>query len=261
MNKLLIIGDSFADPGPRQFHPSPSWTTILEKESGYQVVNKARGGSGLYYAIKCFNDLQENFDKILLTVTNPGRIYVPILGSKFTNQDHSIHHHTQNTFYNEVWKQELDKSDKDYIIGLKTLDAISAYYAYVYNFEEQRYYHKLMLDDLKRRRPDIIFVPALFPALPNQTNPVCLNDISEMELKHYGLTYEHINGFDLRTDIRRCHMSVENNRILAEKAKGWLKGDPVQIDVNDFKKPTEPIDVYFPLRKVWTANLNTANLN
>lgn len=257
MNKLLILGDSFADVGPRQWHRSLAWTSILEQQSGYQVVNKAMGGSGLYYAVKCFDSLEKEFDKIILVVTNPGRIHVPIVGTKkFETRQDSIDHHTQNIFYNEVWKQQLDRSNPDYMQGLKTLEAIANFYKYVYRAEEYRYYHNLMLNDLKKRRPDIILVYSMFPDYQGEVKPACLNDISDMELAHYGLTYDQINGHDVRTDIRRCHMCVENNRIMAEKAMGWLKGEPVKIDLKDFVKPDRPIDEYFPFRKEWEKRLN-----
>lgn len=250
MRKLLIIGDSFADVGPVHFHDSPAWTSILAKESGYKVINKGIGGGSMYYAVRNFNWCEAECEKIILVVTTPGRLYCPIPAAH--PADESSSHHTQNLFYNELWKQKLDKTHPGYLSGVRTLDAISAFYTYVYNFEEYDYYHKLMLNDIVTRRPDTIVVPGCFPiGIPGSQNPMSLWNISDMELKHYGLNHDSISGFDARTDIRRCHMSAENNRIVAEQAKEWLKGAPVNLKLEDFKKPHEPIDDYFPYRKEW----------
>jgi len=252
MRKLLILGDSFADPGPPVFHKSPSWTTIIADECGYQVKNKAIGGASTYWSYLNFEWSAAEYDKIILVTTTPGRLYCPVPGSQPENLSSS--HHTTNLFYLDLWKSKLIKGSPDYLRGVKTLDAIEAYFNYIYNFEEHRYYHNLMIEDMKKRRPDMIIVPGCWPLeLPEGVPGPCLNDIASMELHHYGLTQEDLSRKDktCRADVRRCHMSQENNRTLAERAKGWLMGEEVIIDLNDFKAPNEPIDDYFPLRHEW----------
>jgi ribosomal protein L21E len=51
-----------------------------------------------------------------------------------------------------------------------------------------------------------------------------------------------------RVDARKCHMSEENNFIFYRKIIKFLSGEPVHIDVNDFVKPTMPLDHYWRLK-------------
>lgn len=245
MSKLLILGDSFADAGPKHYHPYESWSQILSRISTFQISNMAVGGSSLYYAWKLFTQYQNDFEKIILVETNSGRKHkiIPAL-------DYNIHksacHFTQAIYNNNLWKKKLDKSSADYVTGIKTLEALESFYLYVYDYEEYELYHQLLLERIKCIRPDIIVVPAFKNAYQDYN---VLSDISDLELSHYGLNFTDMHSDNGRVDLRRCHMSKENNEILAHKMLQWLNGQPVTIDLNDFKKPTEDINSYLPLRK------------
>ena len=245
MSKILILGDSFADVGAKHYHQYEPWAKILARLIGDDIVNMAVGGSSLYYAYQLFEQYQKDFERIILVETNSGRKYkhIPAL-------DHTLHksscHFTQAVYNNNLWKQKLDKSNSDYLAGLKTLEAIESFYLYVYDYNEYELYHQLMLEQIKRIRPDIIVVPAFKNVYQTYT---VLSDISDLELEHYGLTYLDMHSDNGRVDLRRCHMSKENNEILAHKMVQWLDGLPVTIDLKDFKKPTEDVDLYLPLRK------------
>jgi ribosomal protein L21E len=49
-------------------------------------------------------------------------------------------------------------------------------------------------------------------------------------------------------DARKCHMSEENNFIFYRKMIKFLSGEPIHIDINDFVKPTMPLDHYWRLK-------------
>ena len=250
MSKLLIIGDSFAADPSIWFHNYDSWVEILRKETNYDITNKAVGGSSLFYASEIFYKLQSTFEKIILVETNSGRRYCPIPALDI-NVHKTGHHFTQGLYQNNLNKQKLDKGSENYLQGLKTLEAIEQFYLYVYNWKEHNYYHELMLEDLMMKRPDMIVIPAFHDSKYSRRTKSCLNDISDLEFSHYNITHEHLSHDNGRIDIRPCHMSADNNRILAEKVKLWLTGAPVEIDVRDFKKPNVPINEYFPFRKEW----------
>jgi hypothetical protein len=66
-----------------------------------------------------------------------------------------------------------------------------------------------------------------------------------MELEHWGETQETINQKNL-FEIRKNHLTKENNIILANKMEQWiLHGTPLNLSPQEFVKPTEPLENYF----------------
>ena len=247
---LLILGDSFADTRAQlPDFSGKAWTTLLEEKSEYSVVNKAIGGASLYYSFKEFNELHKEFDKVMLVVTLYGRLYCPIIGDE--NYGSSAAHHT-GIFWIEQNKDRIKKHQPHNIAAINQLDAIRDYFLYVVDWTKDKEMNQLMLDDIKRRRPDIILVPAFHGSWEIPNHPTSyLNQISDMEMKHYGITHDDLNRHSGYSDCRKCHMSERNNQILFEKSLKWLKGDPVEFDISEFDKPTEPREKYFPTRFDW----------
>ena len=242
---LLILGDSFANDrkGCLDF-TGPAWTTLLETDSKYKVVNKSAGGSSLYYSYLEFNQHHENYTKIMLVITQPGRLYCPILGFEKTGE--VLPHHT-SSFWIERFKNKVGRHQPNNLAAIKQLCAIQDYFLYIADYTKDRQMNQLMLDDMKRKRPDIVLVPAFqesWLTSPPPTSWLC--QIADMEMKHYNLTYEDLNHEKGYEDARKCHMSDRNNQILFEKSLKWLEGESVEFKLSDFEKPTEPREKYFP---------------
>ena len=248
---LLILGDSFAHT--REELPEFSgkaWTKLLEEGNDYRVMNRAIGGSSLYYSYIEFNLLHQEFDKVMLVITQPGRLYCPIIGE--TNRLHTSSSHHTGVFWIEQNKDRIKKEQSHNIAAIKQLDAIRDYFLYLLDWEKDKEMNQLMLEDIKRKRPDIVLVPAFqasWKTLPRPTS--WLDQISDMEMKHYGITHDDLNRKNGQADCRKCHMSERNNQILFEKSLKWLKGEPVEFDISEFEIPTEPREKYFPKRTDW----------
>lgn len=243
---LLILGDSFADT--RENDPNftgPSWSALLEKSEEYEVTNKAIGGSSLYYSKLIFDELQKQFDKVILVVTLADRLYLPIDGLTLRSSPH----HTSNLWFNELNINYIKKTNPNNITGMKQLEAVRDYFLYICNWEKDFYINQLILNDIKKIRPDIILIPAFEGSWHRPTS--YLNQISDMELRHWNLTHDELSSKTGYVDCRKCHMSERNNQILYEKSLKWLKGDPVGFDLSEFEIPTEPREKYFPTRNEW----------
>ena len=252
---LLILGDSFADTrdGCPDF-TGKSWTKLLEESNDYTVVNKAAGGSSLHYAYIQFDQLHKKFSKVMLVVTHPGRLYCPIIDG--CSCSGAASHHTSN-FAIERNKDRIKKHHPHNIAAIRQLDAIKDYFLYIQDYSKDQLIDQLLLNEMKRRRPDIVLVPAFRQSRfsPNQDPKSWLTQISEMEMQHYDITYDDLTRMSGYTDTRKSHMSERNNQILYEKSLKWLKGNPVEFDVSEFEKPTEPREKYFPTIKDWDSRL------
>ena len=246
---LLILGDSFADP--REGLPDytgESWTKLLEKSNDYTVINKSVGGSSLYYSKLEFDKLQKEVDKVMLVVTIAGRLYFPINDLP----EKSAAHHTSNPLWNQLNMENIKKTNPSNITGIKQLEAVRDYFLYICDWQKDYYVNQLILEDIKNIRPDIILIPAFQSSWYRPNHPTSyLNQISDMEMEHYGITHDDLSIKTGYADCRKCHMSERNNQIVFEKSLKWLKGDPVEFDISEFEKPTEPREKYFPMRKDW----------
>jgi hypothetical protein len=246
---LLILGDSFADAREEEpDHTGLSWSALLARSEEYKVINKSIGGSSLYYSKLIFDELHNQFDKVILVVTLADRLYLPIDGLT----QRSSPHHTSNLWFNELSINYIKKTNPNNITGMKQLEAVRDYFLYICNWEKDYYINQLILDDIKKIRPDIILIPAFQVSWSSPSHPISyLNQISDMEIKHWNLSQDDVSSATGYVDCRKCHMSERNNQILFEKSLKWLKGDPVEFDLSDFEKPTEPREKYFPTRKEW----------
>jgi hypothetical protein len=246
---LLILGDSFADP--REGLPDYTgiaWTSLLQNSNDYKVVNMAVGGSSLYYSKIKFDELHQEFDKVMLIVTLAGRLYLPIEGLT----ERSDAHHTSNPLFNQLSLNRIKKTNPNNITGIKQLEAVRDYFLYICDWTKDYYINQLILDDIKKTRPDIVLVPAFHGSWYRPNHPTSyLNQISDMEMQHYNITHDDLSVKTGYADCRKCHMSERNNQIVYEKSLTWLKGAPVEFDLSDFEKPTKPREKYFPTRKDW----------
>jgi hypothetical protein len=95
-----------------------------------------------------------------------------------------------------------------------------------------------MTDDIKRQRPDGLFVDSFSE----------LGAVFDMENAHYGID-RHTAHNEFR-DIRHCHLTPKNNLAFANIVKDWLLGNPFVFSLDKFVTPTEPkSEIFLPLKK------------
>ena len=218
--KIGVFGDSFAI---LKLNLTPTWIEILSEK--YNINNHALSGSNLYYSIEEIKKHHEEYDKIILVVTEPGRLRVsnliPLgLSQQFINGP-------LDQKYSQ--RKELSKYEK------LVWEAANRYFACLQDDEYDRYIHNLMLDEIKKIRPDIILIPAFINSWCNVNGSPMLS-IYQKENTAW--------NFDLTTvvtqykDNRNCHMIAENNAIFAYNADKWIHGEPVHIRLDDFVTTT-----------------------
>ena len=101
-----------------------------------------------------------------------------------------------------------------------------------------------MIEDIKKTRPDTIIIPA-FQSPRTGSSPV-LSYISILELEHWNVTVQYLRSLNL-TEVRKCHLSIENNHMVFEKVKDVLNGISPTVDISkySFRVPTHPWQNYF----------------
>jgi hypothetical protein len=210
--KIAIFGDSFAHS--RMDNPTPGWPEILAKK--YTVRNHAQSGSALYYSVDLFLKHHQFADKVIFIITTPGRLTIPTpdLRKKFVPN-----------YHNAMALKEIFKADTPF---LTVLDAAIGFFLHVQNDQYEKFVHNLMIEEVKRVRPDAIIIDAF--------GSLSFDSIYQIQLKEER-AWKYSPIVSSFNDRRNCHMTVENNAIFAEKVEEWLHGAPVKINLDDFVTP------------------------
>jgi hypothetical protein len=207
--KVGVFGDSYASNV--EGNSTLSWVELLGKK--YNVTNYSSSGTSLFFSMQLFEEYQAKYDKIIFLVTCPGRILLD--ETSCVNQGARSITGLRNCEYKI---DSLDLSQED----LTVYNAVKDYFLYVQNAEYDSYVHNLMVEEIKRKRPDTILIPSFKDSFNGVTNS--MRDVQE---KEDGMNY-------VQEDSRHCHMSETNNKIFASKVEEWLAGIPVSINLDDY---------------------------
>lgn len=219
MNKIAIFGDSFAARGYNESTPTEDG---FVKEI-YKVCNRkynkdevkilksnwakkykpwvdlidadvyGHSGSDLYYSYNQFIKNYKNYDKCIVVITSPFRIS--------TNIDGWVH---CASYEDAVEKIEFSTSAK-----MKSyFTSLADYFKNVYyqDLEKPELISRAMLDSMMLLKPNTMFINA-YPDLKN---------VYDLELDAWNLTHDESQDYTKYFDLRQCHMTVANNKILAK---------------------------------------------
>jgi hypothetical protein len=225
--KVAIFGDSFARHMCDE-NKTPAWWQILAED--FDVTNFGEPGSCLYYSIELFQKHHKFYDKIIFCMTSAGRIMIPD-DQIFRYGGHDVQNMTAMSAV--TYLEHNTVPERRYFFK-----AALDYFTYIQHRGYDNYTHRLMTDDIKRQRPDGLFVDSFSE----------LGAVFDMENAHYGID-RHTAHNEFR-DIRHCHLTPKNNLAFANIVKDWLLGNPFVFSLDKFVTPTEPkSEIFLPLKK------------
>jgi hypothetical protein len=234
--KIGIFGDSFANSilyyKGQVDRVGKSWGEVLAEK--YDVTNFGLGGSSTYYSYVRFLEHNQKFDKVIFIVSSPGRMTLSpdkalrshIFGYPRTHQIVGINdtEHGINSLL------KLDPDSRDVL----TLKSALNYYLYVENVHEQKMINSLYKDMVSIKRPDALVLRA-FDQCDKHNMVLC--DISAKENKAWFSDIHAI--FTTHRELKRCHMTEENNKILASRIEEWLLTDNFSMNLDMFVTPPD----------------------
>lgn len=230
--KIGIYGDSYADP--RKKNPSTDWIEILRLKYT-DVVTYGYAGSNLYYSVSQFKKTHHLFDKKILLVTSPFRVW-----AKNSNILPEAHRFFPSPWFIKSYINFQKKHNKDPVSrehNIKLFEASMIYMSFISNKDEELYKHRLMLKDILSMDPDTILVPCFhLSEVDNVKGDLGL--IVKKENKAWNITEEDFANFKIN-DMRNCHMTAENHLIFAGKIIDVIEnGIQLSLDQNDFINPS-----------------------
>lgn len=232
--KIGIFGDSYADKHPDGL--GKAWFEILRDRYNLDVTCFGQNGSSVYYSYTKFIEHHNQFDKIIFLVTGPGRLTLPI-PKKYDEMSIALRHVTNY----DSFKYSVNSNFKNDRYLRHVASALELYYLFLMDFEKDRLFHRLLIEEIRRVRPDGLYIPC-FDNLEFSCEKT-LSDIHRIDIAHYNLTEKEA----IHRDIRHCHMNEKNNRTFAELIKNWVDSGDFDLD-RDFKlfgHSDLPIDHHF----------------
>ena len=220
--RIGIFGDSFADEQNIFRSDNMSWANQI-RVSGYDVDNYGKCASSLYYSYLQLKEHHEKYDKVIFVATGEGRLYLDHLPETL---QHVSHGRIENL------KTET-KGEYPQVVK-----AIEYYYTHLHNYSYARVTHQLLLKECIRIRPDALFIPCFLES-SDSGEKFNLNMISNYD--HAQSAEQHnLEGMSIQ-DRRFCHMNDNNNMLVAEKIKNWIKTGEFDIDQTELIQTTIPI--------------------
>jgi hypothetical protein len=146
--KVLIAGDSYADW--HNEYPT-CWATKLKEVSGYDIKNIGISGSSLAYTYKALSlENLDSYDKVIILITNYGRLYVPSINDpKFKNANVIRNHGTQISGYSSV-KRYMEKNPQD---NRPHLEAVKLYYEMIYDEDAAKVLQTALIKKIQQMIP------------------------------------------------------------------------------------------------------------
>ena len=196
--KILIMGDSWAADWSSKHSEYPGWLNILA--SSHDVTNIAQAGVSQYSICKQMYDIHvTDYDKIIISITSPYRVYTPIHPVHHTDQLHGsadliytdIEHHSKYEQYNPRLASAKD------------------YFEHHFDITQAEFTHHLYVDWCLNRLD-------------------CDNTVVTSNIEHnseYVGAHTYCDGFGIWNTYpgRINHLSAEGNEVFAGNMQTLLK--------------------------------------
>lgn len=208
--KIGVFGDSFCDKTINN-----GWWSLL-KNYGHDVDCYGEAGSSIIFSAGLIDKNINNYDFIIWALTNSNRISV-----KLDNHPGYIHYSDPDRYKNFTF------TGADQIKNDITLQ----YYKYILDHDEQNLIGKALVGYFLKYS-NVMIIPCFCGPIDNRFNlyELCSREIeTSMKTKNVAKIYQ------THLDKRPCHLTPENNQIIADLIAKNLKNGIFEADYNYFR--------------------------
>lgn len=246
--KIAIYGDSYGNCFLTNFKGDEvdrgkAWVEILADR--HQVKNFSVAGSSLFYSYDLFLQHNQNFDYNIFLVTEPNRITLP------DEYEFPLSKHAGISTINGFKRTNNIKNNN-------IITMVESYYSLIHNQKVTDTFHNLMLDNIHRINQNTLIIPCFNDSVPGEY--YTLNSISGYEWSDSVILktlrnnkffnwapIEEGNTRWTYNEYKKCHLTEENNIILADLISNAIDNRQYKIDLNldQFKKMSKDIEYYY----------------
>ena len=189
--KVLILGDSWAADWSSKFDEYPGWPNLLSKK--FDITNVAQAGVSQFRIVKQLNNVNvDDFDRIVISITSPFRIYTP---------QHPVHktglHANSDLILNDLRHQAKEFPDN------AQLRSAIDFFEHHFDTDHANFVNQLIVDHLLQRLDkDKTIV----------TGCIAHND-------QFVKNHKYVDGFDVwkrHKSVNVNHMTRKGNEIFAK---------------------------------------------
>jgi hypothetical protein len=213
---IAVFGDSYAE---KNAGPTAWWQVL--KQYGHKVTSFGEGGSSINFSAKLILKNHKDFDFIIWCMTTPGRFSIEIPGCPEIFHTTRIMTHTGIKVSNNI-PAGIDN---------KIIDACQLYLKYVFDPNLENLLGKALANYFLQLIPNLMIIPCFPP--PLETN-FDLYNLATQELQQVFPNMETHKVYESWHDIRTCHLTAQNNQILAEIIANNLKPGIFSTDYSNF---------------------------
>lgn len=230
--KIAVFGDSFCaeyETPPLSFDPPlpPSWYRTLENY-GHTVTTFGASASSILYSAQLLEEHANNFDFIVWAVTNPPRLSIKIDQPPYNLHFTSIESH-RDADLKDIESQLKCKAAQDYL-------------KYLSNTHEQNLIGRALVEYFLNKYSNLMVVPCFKDPLDAEFN---LYDLCCWESNHYFPYTEFHDVCREYWDMRRCHLTTDNNIILGNLIAKNLSPGLFQTSYDNFVLPAGDVSIHF----------------
>jgi hypothetical protein len=214
--KVGVFGDSFA---AKNAAPTAWWQVL--KQYGHQVTSFGENGSSINFSAKLIYQKHSEFDFVIWCMTIPGRFSVELPGRNEFFHTNKIITHTGTRTSNSI------PADIDH----KIVTACELYLKYIFDPDFENIIGKALSNYFLDIVPNLMIVPCFMSPLQTDFN---LYGLTTKEFQRVFSDKEVHEIYQCYTDIRVCHMTPQNNQILAKIIANNLKPGIFSTDYSNF---------------------------
>lgn len=195
--KVLILGDSWAADWSSKFNEYPGWPNILSKT--FDITNIAQAGVSQFRIVKQLNSVNaDDFDRIVISITSPFRIYTP---------QHPVHK-TGLHIHSDLILNDLKHQAKEFPDNAPLRSAID-FFEYHFDTDHANFVNQLIVDHLLQRLDkDKTIVTG------------CIAHNADFVKSH-----KYVDGFEVwkkHKAVNANHMTRKGNEIFAKIMKKFI---------------------------------------
>lgn len=238
-----IFGDSFGDWNTNNGAMiETSWPYLVAQRLEARCVNMAQGGASLYYSYKSFLERAKECETVIFLLTNPGRYTIPFHFEKaLPNRSHINGIGTV-----EYWltRKEITREEKEKLTDLR------GFYLSL-DFEWEHTACNLLVDEIKKVRPDAILIPCFnfYKERLNNNSNVSLQDIMDLQIKSLGCNMNTLDFIGKYAENKiACHYTKESNEIVANAVIDSIAKKKWTFELPNHIEHANPLDYYYAKR-------------
>lgn len=219
--KIGVFGDSFCEH--RYIPAYRGWWQLLD-EYGHDIHSYGESSSSILFSAQKIIEHGDKFDFLIWAVTTPFRLSIKL------NQEY-LHLTGSNQNINDVdimYKSKA-KAGCDYL-------------QHLINHREQCLVGQALVEYVRLKFPNLLTIACFPDPLNVDFN---LYELCSREAEAYFPGQQLHIVYERFIDIRTCHLSIDNNKILARLIAENLTPGTFTTDYSNFIEPKEPRVSYF----------------